>query len=233
VYLAALLGLLVSGCNDSGPEAADDAQSTARPTATIERRSTEGMQADFAHIKLTKLGWNPRGLVPSRWRVYSWAKAPDGCRYLCLAVLGSTTQGAVLDGLGQKPYMQVSGQRFSENGEHYAYLARREDMKWVAVIDGKEGDRFDLIPMGGLVLSADGERGACAGRNGRDWHVYLDGARGRRHDSLVNSWGMADLRFSQDGKQFAYVARFFRRIWREDWGQSANSQRGRWGSERQ
>jgi len=87
---------------------------------------------------------------------------------------------------------------FSSSSDHLAYVARDED-KYVMVLDGRLGPRYDLI--GPPVFSPDGAHLAYAARQGKRWLVVNDGKPG---PLLDYAWGPV---FSTDGLRLAYIAR--------------------------
>ena len=88
----------------------------------------------------------------------------------------------------------------SPDSKRFAYVARRGKKQFV-VLDGEEGEEYDLIGKGSLVFSPDSKRFAYVAVRGGKQFVVLDGEEGKEYD------GIGDLVFSPDSKRFAYGAK--------------------------
>ncbi|MGA1974777.1 MAG: hypothetical protein ABSG92_04000 [Conexivisphaerales archaeon] len=99
-------------------------------------------------------------------------------------------------------YCEIS---FSPNSRRFAYVGSR-GAKWIVVVDGKEENAYDWIG-DGLVFSPDSQRVACyVGQGeGPEYHhcVVVDGKEENAYDEVAEG----SLRFSPDGRRFAYVAK--------------------------
>lgn len=100
--------------------------------------------------------------------------------------------GPVVDGIGEMT--------FSRDGARLAYTAQTGDT-WHVVVDGDFGQPFDSLVSGTLLFGPQGRRVAFAGYRGSETVVVVDGVAGPGHA------GVARLRFSEDGRSFAYLAR--------------------------
>jgi glycosidase len=87
----------------------------------------------------------------------------------------------------------------SPDGKRLAYAAEREGCT-VVVVDGMEGEKFNLMGRYDPIFSPDSERVAYAAARGRRQLVVLDGVPGKEYDYA--GWP----RFSPDGKHVAYGA---------------------------
>jgi hypothetical protein len=82
------------------------------------------------------------------------------------------TYFAIADGVASLPYNEILDLIYSENGEAFGFLGKR-DNKWHAVINGVETNSFDEIK--GLQFSADGLQHAFAARQGNQWNIVKNG----------------------------------------------------------
>ena len=82
----------------------------------------------------------------------------------------------------------AKGVSFSPDGRHYAYTAARDD-KWCAVVDGKEGKKYDILGGSLVTFGPDGRHFAyMAGAEGKQFLVvdsseskpYIEFLRGTR-----------------------------------------------------
>ncbi|MEW6416877.1 MAG: hypothetical protein AB1480_02010 [Nitrospirota bacterium] len=87
-----------------------------------------------------------------------------------------------------------------------AYIAKaKEGDKWLVVVDGKEGKKYDGI--GALIFSPDSKRVAYQAIEGDEWFVVVDGKEGKRYDMIVTSgWGRARVIFDSPDN-IHYLAR--------------------------
>lgn len=105
-----------------------------------------------------------------------------------------STRGPVYDG-GEDPV-------FSRGGHHYGYLAVR-GKKWLAVLDGHEGQEYDEMASGSIAFNSDGTRSAYVAAVGKQWQVILDGTPGPVLESIFEG----RVRLSDDGLHHAWFAR--------------------------
>ena len=78
-----------------------------------------------------------------------------------------------MDGrINESLYQSVRDFVFSPNSEHYGYKALADD-KWTAVIDGKEGQKYDEVYK--IIFSQDGERYAYMADKDGQRIVVVDG----------------------------------------------------------
>jgi hypothetical protein len=105
-----------------------------------------------------------------------------------------STRGPVYDG-GEDPV-------FSRDGHHYGYLAVR-GKKWIAVLNGHEGQEYDEMASGSIAFNSDGTRSAYVAAVGKQWQVILDGTPGPVMESIFEG----RVRLSDDGLHHAWFAR--------------------------
>src|SRR3990172_7732287 len=72
--------------------------------------------------------------------------------------------------------------------------------KYIVVVDGKEGKKYDVIGEG-YSFSPDGKRLAYAAEEGEKFMVVVDGIEGKKYDNIGNPL------FSPDGKRLAYAVK--------------------------
>ena len=114
----------------------------------------------------------------------------------------------------QPGYVIVDGQRGKsyEEGERLLFLMFSPDSqrvayaihgasKWVVVVDGQEGEWYDIIES--LVFSPDSQRVAYVIRLSKTWFVVVDGREQWHFDRIERS----SLVFSPDSQRLAYIAR--------------------------
>ena len=126
--------------------------------------------------------------------------SPDSKRIAFQAV---RAKGAafIINGIEGKEYTEIVAAQFSPDSNRFAYLARKEGGKSVAVIDGTEGPLFDGVAS--LTFSTDGKRMAYLGsREGKSFAI-VDGIQGKDYLGGVLPQNVA---FSPDGKYLAYEA---------------------------
>ncbi len=145
----------------------------------------------------------------------------------------------VANGRPSKPYKRVwrNSLRFSPDGKRMGYIASNKNdwRKWVPVVDGKEGTKFDLgTPMvshpggvlalnvpGTLVFSPDGKRVAYLAHSAKPFRSVEKSGNGVTiTEGSVTTWTLVvdgkpgrpydDIRagsvaFSPDGKRVSYV----------------------------
>jgi len=87
----------------------------------------------------------------------------------------------------------------SSDGEHVAYISQRWP-KWLVMVDGVEGEKYDQIGEGSLTFSPDGQHFAHSARRGDKWLVVADGIEGKEYA------GIWDIIFSPDSRHLAYTA---------------------------
>ncbi len=99
---------------------------------------------------------------------------------------------------------------FSADGQHIAYVVRRNGKK-LAVVDGREGKAYDDIPEVPLSeagrpdeihFSPDGNHVAYVAREGTSSFLVLDGAPGKSYERIA----VGGFYFSPDSKHVTYVA---------------------------
>ena len=102
-----------------------------------------------------------------------------------MATKAESTDGV----LGRTPIISADGQRV-------AYGALEGD-KWVVVVDGKEGKKYDDLGSGTLIFSADGQRVAYGALEGDKAMVVVDDKEGDAYSAI------GELAFSPDGNRVA------------------------------
>ncbi|HUJ44814.1 MAG TPA: hypothetical protein VLW52_14535 [Opitutaceae bacterium] len=118
-------------------------------------------------------------------------------------------RGAVPGSLHAEPIplsdQKIASVTVSPDGEHIAFVAPKGS-RFVAVIDGQPGDRFDGIGNSNLSAEANAFTFAAVGghyrylgRSGEQFHVVIDG------QSLPGYDIFSQTCFSPDGKQCAFV----------------------------
>lgn len=126
--------------------------------------------------------------------------SPDSKRLACTAgkqTLKSREFYTVLDGKKGKVYEHISYLKFSPDSKNIAYVART-GKKWIVVHDGKEIAHYDTRPFG-LNFSPDSNKVFYVVRKGRKRTLVYGNKVGdlfRMHSKL---------KFSLDGKRFAYI----------------------------
>src|SRR3990172_3265441 len=75
--------------------------------------------------------------------------------------------------------------------------------KYIVVVDGEEGKKYDGFGKRPIHFSPDGKRVAYGAREGKKWMVVVDGKEGKKYDGF----GASGLFFSPDGKRVAYSAK--------------------------
>lgn len=128
-----------------------------------------------------------------------------------MAWLRATGGGAMFLKGGIHPFFfarwhGVSSPRWSPDGEHITYSARRGDKEYVVVLDGEEGPPFEAVPCG-PTFSPEGKlyyTGVEAGK----FLVVVDGKRRSEFTWETDSWKndntCGDFAFFEGG-HFAYV----------------------------
>ena len=69
----------------------------------------------------------------------------------------------------------------SPDSRHVAYAVKREE-KWLVVVDGVEGKKYDGILEGMPVFSPNSKRVAYVAQRGGKWLVVIDGGEGKKYD---------------------------------------------------
>ena len=120
----------------------------------------------------------------------------------------------VLDGVSGREYDDAQDIVFSPDGKHVAYSAEK-DGKWLAVVDGAEGSRYERIrpqllaptsqeyqelPRGPIAFSPVSQHVAYAASRAGKSVVVVNGVEGREYVSTGRPF------FSPDGKHIAYIA---------------------------
>jgi roadblock/LC7 domain-containing protein len=108
---------------------------------------------------------------------------------------------AVIDGKEGKEYdlIWVEYFRFSNDGEHHAYPARRNN-KWFVVIDGQEQPEYDSAG-GSFSFSPDGHHYAYEVKINGKKAIVRDGIIGKQYDQIFKQNA-----YSPDGRHFSYYA---------------------------
>ncbi len=144
--------------------------------------------------------------------------SPDGTRLAYVAEAEKEGSFIVADGQKGQKYDCIalgSDSRrpdwpkclFSPDGKHLAYAAAR-GVKWMAVLDGKEGREYDSVDS--LVFSEDGNHLAYrAGARG-EWNrwehfIVRDGKEGQRYEQRLRGITVGDPVFNADGTHLAYT----------------------------
>jgi Tol biopolymer transport system component len=153
--------------------------------------------------------------------------SPDGKRYAYEAVDGSKKL-VVVDGQAGDKYDRITDFAFSPDGRHLVYAAQTifttsnvvlapstgtwvdvgtNQVKWVAVLDGKIGAGYDGIGSfpanaGGPIFSPDGKHMAYCAEQGEKELVVLDDKPGANFDQINDP-----PIFSLDSRHLAYLAK--------------------------
>jgi hypothetical protein len=93
------------------------------------------------------------------------------------------------------------GVLFSPDSRRLAYLASRQLIEKMVVLDGKPEGVEMAFMVGGMVFSDDSKRLAYGGRRGEKFFLVVDGKKGADYDAL------GYFGFSQDGKHIAFTAK--------------------------
>lgn len=91
---------------------------------------------------------------------------------------------------------------WSPDSRHFAFFAKNDDGRFVAVVDGEPSEAWDMTLPGSFRFSPDSSRFAYAVMDGEFGRVVVDGEAGPRYRN-VNGFT-----FGPDGRHFAYVAFF-------------------------
>lgn len=133
-------------------------------------------------------------------------------------------QFMVIDGQAQPAYLIVADFCFSPDGKRTAYvgvlLGSDGRGKSYAVVDGQQGDEWDVISYG-PVFTPDSKRVVFVGKRAKKYHLVVDGKAGVGYDyiglTLAPSYVDASsgdtqrypnyfIAFSPDGRRIAYTA---------------------------
>jgi hypothetical protein len=125
--------------------------------------------------------------------------SPDSAHYAFAAMSGAA-QVVVYDSKLLKGWqaIQAGTPLFSPDSKHLAYVGE-QDNKWTEVIDGKEGDPWDLA--GVPLFSPDSRRVAYRVVNGKQSQAVIDGLPSAVYD------GVGPICFSPDSQHVVYVAK--------------------------
>jgi hypothetical protein len=91
------------------------------------------------------------------------------------------------DRLGRDSYLSPPV-KFTPDGGRWAYVARQGD-KWLAVVDGIEGNEYDEITNGHLIFSPDGGSHAYMARRDDKHFVVVNGVEGTAYGS-IDPWSL-------------------------------------------
>ncbi|KKW38151.1 MAG: Cytoplasmic membrane protein [Candidatus Peribacteria bacterium GW2011_GWB1_54_5] len=145
----------------------------------------EGEQFDVIHNPfISPDGSRVAYIVAQAANIGSELTTPGGCSSTgCVRIFSDManralakrayTYFAIADGVMSFPYDEILDLAFSENGQSFGFLGRR-DNRWYAVINNEEGGSYDDIR--GLQFSPDGSQYAFAARRGSVWNVVRNGA---------------------------------------------------------
>ena len=174
----------------------------------VAKKCIEGLGSKRAEIReraarmLVGLGPEVVSVVKKTGKETDNAEVKAGCQRV-LKIIGETRwlQVKLVKCLGAVPPEAAKtgkGILISENGEHIAYVVKREG-KSAVMYDGKEGPEYEDIR--GLMLSRDGRRTAYVAERWRKYVVVADGKESRAYEKVPKY-----LVFSPDGQHLAYVA---------------------------
>lgn len=138
--------------------------------------------------------------------------SPDGKHYAARFTNADGRQYVFVDGKRAQDYQSVDHIAFTADSSNVTYTAFTTGKPYV-VIGNQESETClatltgpVIDPHGGLMLAAgSGRAGTICGLTGGAPTVYMDGKTLRLPDSAQ---GADDLRFSADGKHYAYAATF-------------------------
>ena len=137
--------------------------------------------------------------------------SPDSTKIFYTENIGAPIRYVIagVDGrINESLYQSVRDFVFSPNSEHYGYKALADD-KWTAVIDGKEGQKYDEVYK--IIFSQDGERYAYMADKDGQRIVVVDGReegpyQSTSGDPLVSSGGQHVLYdIVKDGTNYVVV----------------------------
>ena len=137
--------------------------------------------------------------------------SPDSTKIFYTENIGAPIRYVIsgVDGrINESLYQSVRDFVFSPNSEHYGYKALA-DGKWTAVIDGKEGQKYDEVYK--IIFSQDGERYAYMADKDGQRIVVVDGReegpyQSTSGDPVVSSGGQHVLYdIGKDGTNYVVV----------------------------
>ena len=108
---------------------------------------------------------------------------------------------AVLDGVIGSAYEAIVSPIFSYDSSHFAFIAQKKKNHQCVVVDGTEGESFEVVNQLSLHYSADSKRYVYVGIKDKKMAVVVDGKKGGMYDDISIPI------FSPDSKHIAYGAR--------------------------
>ncbi len=130
--------------------------------------------------------------------IFDYVWGPN--EHFAYSAIDESSMFFIVDGKEGRPYGLIYEFTWSQDGENYAYVAKLNDGKMIAVLNGEEmGDKYTLVT--GLTFSPDGEQLAYRGyyKNG-GVDIIVNGKKIAKYDQVSN------IAFSPDGTQLSYTA---------------------------
>lgn len=107
----------------------------------------------------------------------------------------------LVNGKAMQSDYDLSGLRFSPNGERLAYRLLRDSKSYFVVDDQLQGP-FDSVVIHPHIFSSDSKRSIFTARTDKQWRIVTDGKPGPPFDEISRTFG-----FSPDGQRMAYAGK--------------------------
>ena len=158
-----------------------------------------------ADTLLPKVNETTVGSIPEGYNIIPDSiKMSDDMRHVAFAAYLDSTHNIVqADNINSPVYYAINGGMpiWSPDSQRYAYIAYKNKMETVIVVNGKELDIIDSAD--NFIFSLYSGRYACRAQKKDRQFVIIDGNAGPPHDGILIK---DNFTFSADGKRFFYVA---------------------------